>query len=127
VRYTLTIDQETTLDILLTDESGTLDTVLRLYDTNGNLLIENDNAEAGATPPSSALTGLQAPAGVKVIVEVGTAGDRQAGSYTLQVLKAAAEPTGETPAAAPTEATPTAEPTQEAPAAEATPQPTTAP
>jgi len=107
VRYLLTIEQPATLDFLLTDESGALDTVLRLYDMGGNLLIENDDAEEGATPPNSALTGLEAPGGVRVIVEVATAGDREAGRYTLQVAVAA--------------------PPDEGSSAEATPQPTTSP
>ncbi len=99
VRYTLTIEQESALDFVLTDDTGQLDTYLRIYDTNGNLLIENDDAEAGANPPNSALTGIGAPGGLTVIVEVGTASDNQAGSYTLQVTAEETPPAEETPAA----------------------------
>ena len=124
VRYTLTFAADGVVDFLLTDDAGTLDTYLRIYDTADNLLIENDDAEAGATPPNSALTELEVPADFTVIVEVGTYDDASSGSYTLQVLESGA---GETPVEEPPTAEATAEPTAEPtdqPTAEPTVEPT---
>ncbi len=124
VQYTLTFDQDQTIDILLTDADQTLDTHLRIYDDTGSvLLIDNDDADAGTgvNPPNSALTQLDVPAGLTVILEVGTYEDASAGSYTLQVAELSAASTEAAPAEAPTEeammeATPeaTLEPTAEA-------------
>jgi C-terminal processing protease CtpA/Prc len=98
VRYTLTFDTDMTINILVTDEAGALDTYLRLYDQGDNLLLENDDAEAGAAPPNSALTDLQAPGGFTVILEVATADDQGEGQFTLQVQDASTVPEA-TPAA----------------------------
>jgi C-terminal processing protease CtpA/Prc len=92
VRYTLTFESDATISILLTDDKGELDTDLRLYDENDNLLAENDDADDGATPPNSALTDLQVPAGFVLVIEVSTANDESSGAYTLQVLDAEATP-----------------------------------
>ena len=92
VRYTLTFESDAIISILLTDDKGELDTDLRLYDENDNLLAENDDADDGATPPNSALTDLQVPAGFVLVIEVGTANDESSGTYTLQVLNAEATP-----------------------------------
>lgn len=125
VQYTLTFTSEDTLDFLLTDDAASLDTYLRIYDTEGTLLIENDDAEAGATAPNSALLGIEVPADFTVIIEVGTYNDASAGSYTLQVLQSGAgEATAEPTAEATMEMT--AEPTMEA-TAEPTPEMTEAP
>ena len=70
-RYTIHFDSDTTVNILLTDDAAALDTVLRLYDTNDNLLATNDDAEAGATPPNSAFTDLEVPGGFTLVIEVG--------------------------------------------------------
>lgn len=92
VRYTLTFESDATISILLTDEKGELDTYLRLYDQNDNLLLDNDDADDGAEPPNSALTDLQVPAGFVLVIEVGTAGDEGSGAYTLQIVDAEAAP-----------------------------------
>jgi C-terminal processing protease CtpA/Prc len=86
VRYTLAFESDAIISILLTDETGELDTYLRLYDQNDNLLAENDDADDGATPPNSALTDLQAPAGFVLVIEVGTLNDESSGVYILQVI-----------------------------------------
>ncbi len=148
IQYTLTFDQDQTIDILLTDADASLDTYLRIYDLGGNLLIDNDDAdpETGVSAPNSALTELQVPGGLTVILEVGTYNDASAGTYTLQLAESAvvteaapeemptAEATMEAMPEATMEATAemTAEPTMEAPAATAevpmmTPEVTEAP
>jgi carboxyl-terminal processing protease len=92
VSYTLTFESDATINILLTDDTGDLDTYLRLYDTDGNLLIDNDDAEAGSgvDAPNSALVGLEVPGGFTVVVEVATYEDSGAGAYTLAVTEVGA-------------------------------------
>jgi C-terminal processing protease CtpA/Prc len=89
VQYTFTLEEDAIVDITLGDESGQLDTFLRLYDTEGNLLIDNDDSDAGGTV-NSALTELEIPAGFTIVIEVGTYEDASEGEYTLTV-----EPTEE--------------------------------
>jgi C-terminal processing protease CtpA/Prc len=84
VQYILTLEEDTTVDIVLGDESGQFDTYLRLYDTEGNLLAENDDAVPGEVF-NSALTELEIPAGFTIIIEVGTFDDAGEGEYTLSV------------------------------------------
>jgi C-terminal processing protease CtpA/Prc len=88
IQYTLHFEEDAFVSILLTDETGQLDTVLRLYDTASQLLAENDDAESGATAPNSALTDLEVPAGFTLIIEVGTYEDSSSGEYILQVADA---------------------------------------
>ncbi|MEO8610465.1 MAG: S41 family peptidase [Chloroflexota bacterium] len=100
-RYTLTFESDAVVSILLTDDTGKLDTDLRLYDEGDNLLAENNDAEDGTTgakAPNSALTDLQVPAGFVLVIEVGTAKDEASGTYTLQVLNAAEATPEATPA-----------------------------
>ena len=47
VQYTLGVAAGDVITITLGDETGEFDTYLRLYDTDGNLLAENDDAESG--------------------------------------------------------------------------------
>ncbi|NWF68532.1 MAG: PDZ domain-containing protein [Chloroflexi bacterium] len=84
VQYVLEITEDVTVDITLGDESGQFDTYLRLYDTDGNLLAENDDAEPGRIF-NSALLGLEIPAGFTLIIEVGTFDDAGEGTYNLAV------------------------------------------
>jgi hypothetical protein len=94
VRYTLTFESDAIISIVLSDDTGELDTYLRLYNQADNLLAENDDAEAGAEPPHSALTDLEVPAGFVLVIEVATFNDESSGNYTLQILNA--EPAAET-------------------------------
>jgi C-terminal processing protease CtpA/Prc len=86
VQYTFTLEEDTTVDIVLSDESGALDTYLRIYDTDGNLLIENDDAESGGTVNSS-LTELEIPGGFTLIIEVATYDDASEGDYNLSITE----------------------------------------
>ena len=90
VQYTLPVAEGDIISIYLTDETGELDTVLRLYDTDGNLLLENDDAPSGKTV-NSAFEELEIPAGFDVlIVEAATFDDAGSGAFTLQVADASA-------------------------------------
>jgi C-terminal processing protease CtpA/Prc len=86
VQYAFTLEDDATVDIILSDESGALDTYLRIYDTEGNLLIENDDAESGGTV-NSALTELEIPGGFALIIEVGTYEDASEGDYNLSITE----------------------------------------
>lgn len=83
VQYTLRVSEGDKISILLTDPTGQLDTYLRIYDENGNLLTDNDDSDDAA--PNSALTDLEIPADLVLIVEVATFEDSSSGAYTLQI------------------------------------------
>jgi hypothetical protein len=68
----------------LGDESGNFDTYLRIYDEDGNLIAENDDAESGDTL-NSAIEELEIPEDLVLIVEVGTYNDNDEGEYTLRI------------------------------------------
>jgi C-terminal processing protease CtpA/Prc len=85
VQYVLTLEEDATVDIVVGDETGTFDTYMRLYDTDGNLLDENDDAVPGEVF-NSALT-EEIPGGFTLIIEVGTYDDVGEGDYTLSVTE----------------------------------------
>ncbi|MCE7989798.1 MAG: peptidase S41 [Caldilinea sp. CFX5] len=85
VRYTLDVKAGDVINIFLEDESGELDTVLNLYDTGDNLLTANDDAESGDTV-NSALTDLEIPVDLTIVIEVATKNDEGEGAYTLRVV-----------------------------------------
>ena len=62
VQYTLTAAPGETVAIALGDEAGALDTYLRVYDADGNLVAENDDIVPGEQI-NSALEGLVVPDG----------------------------------------------------------------
>lgn len=84
IAYTLTAEAAVTLDISLSDAEGALDTYLRIYDADGNLITENDDLELGVQI-NSAVSGLEVAEGETIVIEVGTFGDALAGSYLLEV------------------------------------------
>lgn len=87
VRYTLEVTQGDVLNITLGDSDGELDTVLRIYDTEDNLLLENDDAEGGDTL-NSAFEELEIPSDMTLVLEVATVNDELEGAYTLMAEKA---------------------------------------
>lgn len=88
-RYTLTITEDVMLDFTVTDSTGTLDTVLRIYVPNvDDPVLENDDIEAGVQV-NSALLRQSVPAGLTIILEVATFNDALAGAYTLSVTESA--------------------------------------
>ena len=84
IRYTLTADQDVSVNITLGDDAGALDTYLRIYDADENLLAENDDIELGVQI-NSVIEAFSLSAGETVIVEVGTYDDGSSGTYTLTV------------------------------------------
>jgi C-terminal processing protease CtpA/Prc len=87
VRYTLIAEEDTTVNITLGDEEGALDTYLRVYDADENLLTENDDIELGVQI-NSVVEAFPVASGEPVIIEVGTYADASGGTYTLTVLEA---------------------------------------
>ncbi len=83
IRYTFVIPENATYDLLLGDETGQFDTVLYVYDDAGTLLGSND--DRGPDTLNSGFEGVELPAGVTIILEVGTYQDSFSGEYTLSV------------------------------------------
>ena len=83
VQYMLEVSEGDVISIFLTDQTGELDTVLNLYDTEGNLLVSND--DISSTDLNSALEALEIPFDLVLVVEVAAAGDSGEGNYTLSV------------------------------------------
>jgi C-terminal processing protease CtpA/Prc len=84
VSYTLEVEDDAVLNISLGDETGNIDTVLRIYDEDGLLIAENDDSPAGNTY-NSLVEGLEVEAGDVLIIKVGTYNDSYDGEYTLTV------------------------------------------
>lgn len=81
-RYRLTIDDAVSLNILLSDEQGTLDTFLRVYDgETGELIAENDDFNG----INAAIEALVAEQGKSLIIEATTYDDASEGDYRLIV------------------------------------------
>jgi C-terminal processing protease CtpA/Prc len=86
VRYALRVKEGQIISIYLEDETGNFDTYLRIYDEEGNLIAENDDAEDADTL-NSAIVNLEIPEDLILIVEVGTYNDADEGEYTLRVVR----------------------------------------
>ena len=84
--YELTLADGDVVNIYLNGLEG-LDTYLRVYDADGNLIAENDDFSG----VSSGLEGFTVEGGGVVTVEAGTFGDSAAGDYELVVEAAVAE------------------------------------
>ena len=88
-RYTLAITEDAVLDFFLGDESGELDTYLRIYE-EGDLeepVFEIDDIDPGVER-NSLLEGVEVTAGQVLIVEVAGFGDYNEGEYFLTVTEA---------------------------------------
>ena len=88
IQFTLTADTSGPVTISVTDVDGALDSYLRIYDADGNLIAENDDIELGVQI-NSVVEGLQLAAGDTILIEVGTYDDAASGSFTLTVETAA--------------------------------------
>jgi C-terminal processing protease CtpA/Prc len=86
VRYNLEVSKGDVISILLAGDGQELDTVLNLYDKDGNLLISND--DVSDTDVSSAMEELAIPVDLSLIVEVATANDSGEGAYVLSIENA---------------------------------------
>lgn len=87
-RYTLEIADDAVLDFLLGDDSGELDTYLRIYE-EGDLdepLYEIDDIDPGVER-NSLLEGVEVSAGQVLVVEVAGFGDYNEGAYFLTVTE----------------------------------------
>ncbi len=83
IQYMLEIEDDVTLDFILGDETGELDTYLRIYvDGAEEPTFENDDIEQGVLR-NSQLSGVEFEAGQLVIVEVAGWNEESEGSYTL--------------------------------------------
>ncbi|GAB4458320.1 MAG: hypothetical protein Kow00120_26880 [Anaerolineae bacterium] len=85
VQYELAVEEGDFISIFLGDETGDLDTVLRIYDIAGNLLLENDDANDSTF--NSAFEELEIPGGFDtLILEAATYNDASTGAFTLEVV-----------------------------------------
>lgn len=85
IRYTLEVAAGDFITINLGDESGQLDTYLRLYVAGSpSPAVEND--DAGPNTLNSAIEELEIPQNLTLIVEVGTYNDGETGTYTLEII-----------------------------------------
>lgn len=94
VRYTIDVSAGDVIDIYLGDEAGELDTFLTLLDAGENTLLANDDAEVAEgedATVNSALTELEIPVDLTLIIEVSTANDEGEGTYTLSVQRTETE------------------------------------
>ncbi len=85
IRYVLKLKAGDAFSIYLGDEPCELDTVLRIYTTDDELLGENDDANENTV--CSAFEDLGVSQSVTVIVEVATFNDTSAGPYTLEIVR----------------------------------------
>lgn len=83
-RYTVEVSADDLIDITITDETGDLDTILRVYSRDGELLFENDDVVGGDTVNSS-IERVLAPEDTLLLVEIATIEDALTGTYLLQV------------------------------------------
>ena len=87
VQYTLNVPNQRTLDIVVSDSSGELDTILRIYVAgSGEVAVGNDDDPDGETR-NSALRELEVPGGLTLIIEVGGYLENEAGEFTLTITE----------------------------------------
>jgi hypothetical protein len=87
VAYLLELAEDTIVDILLTAPTdSSLDAYLRLYDVDGNLLVENDELDFEDEPTDAGVMGYNLLAGTYT-VEVAAWGDAFPGEYVLSVTE----------------------------------------
>jgi C-terminal processing protease CtpA/Prc len=84
IRYVLTADVDATLTIAVEGVDGDLDTYLRVYDAEENLLAENDDVVLGEQI-NSTVEGVEVVEGDVLIIEVGTYDDASAGTFVVSV------------------------------------------
>lgn len=82
--YTLEVEEDATINISVGDEAGALDTMLTVFDADGNVIAENDDIEFGVQI-NSAIEGLEVSEGDVLTIEVATYADSGEGEYTLVV------------------------------------------
>ena len=96
IHYTWTVPAEGGIfDIVLGDESGQLDTVLNVYFADDLSAPAVSNDDADDTTFNSALTELEVPGGLELIIEVAGYADAEAGAFTLSIAETVSEEGGE--------------------------------
>jgi C-terminal processing protease CtpA/Prc len=85
IQYTLELEEGEAFSIFLEGEDEGMDTVLRIYDTNGNLILENDDAASDSL--SSAIENRVPNLDITLIVEVATFNDAESGTYILRTVQ----------------------------------------
>lgn len=88
VQFTLTAEADVVVNITAGDPNNAFDSYLRVYDSDGNLLAENDDIDLGVQI-NSLIEGLELTAGDVIVIEVSTWGDSTSGAFTLTVEAAA--------------------------------------
>lgn len=89
--FTLTLDAQTTLDVLLVGVNlATSDAYLRIYDADGVLVVENDELDFADMGRDAGLTAIVLDAGTYTI-EAASWRDVYAGDYTLVVTPVTGE------------------------------------
>jgi hypothetical protein len=87
VSYTLELEEEAVVNILLTAlADSSLDAYVRLYDADGNLLVENDELDFIDEPTDAGITDYTLAAG-SYTLEVASWGDAFPGTYVLSVAE----------------------------------------
>jgi C-terminal processing protease CtpA/Prc len=87
-RYVLERTDADPIDIILRDETGTLDTVLYLYlEGEADPILSNDDDPLGGTT-NSALRGVDLPSDLRLIIEVAGFQDASDGAYILEIRPA---------------------------------------
>lgn len=92
VEYAFSTGAGAVVNMTVSDESGELDTVLRIFDTAGNELLANDDLPGTV---NSGFTGLELPPGLDLVLQVGGFGDEVAGDFTLEIVPVQADPEAE--------------------------------
>lgn len=91
VQYTFIAETDSTIDISATDETGELDTYLRIYgESPEDLLYENDDIDPGVET-NSVIAEVEVAAGEVLVIEVGGFADDVTGTYTLSVVESGAD------------------------------------
>lgn len=90
-RYSLTVEEDRTISIYLGDDTGAVDTVLRLYREDGLLLLDNYD-DVYEDSIVSSLTNLQLLAGATVLIEASAFQDSSTGNYSLVVVDVSSAP-----------------------------------
>jgi C-terminal processing protease CtpA/Prc len=85
IAYVFTPENDVTVTITLSDETGELDTYLRVY-LGDDIIANNDDIETGIDL-NSRVEALELTGGETYIIEVGTYNDSGAGAYALQILQ----------------------------------------
>jgi C-terminal processing protease CtpA/Prc len=83
-RYTVEIEADGALDIIITGSAPDFDSYLRIYNEAGDIIGENDDLGESF---DAGIEGFEVEGGTSIVVEVGTFADAGQGEYTLSVTE----------------------------------------